>query len=48
MTQGSDHVTDQDTDDDEDQRQAMGDVMNPFQLKKLEEIHESLVGSLQI
>ena len=26
MTQGSDHVADQDTDDDEDQGRAMGDV----------------------
>jgi len=26
VTQGSDHVANQDTDDDDDQRQAMGDV----------------------
>ena len=42
------HVTDQDTDDDEDQGQAMGDVMNPLRLEELEEIHVSLVHSLQI
>ena len=47
MTQGGDRVADKDADNnDEDQGQAMGDVMNPLQLKELEEIYVSLVGSL--
>ena len=48
VTHGSDHVADQDTDVDEDQGQVMGDVHDPLQLEKQEEIHVSLAGSLQI
>ena len=48
MTQSGDHVADQDTDDNEDQGQAMGDVHEFIELEEPEEIHISLVGSLQI
>ena len=49
MTQGSDHVADQDTDDDEEDHDRLWVMsMNPLQLKELEEIHENLVSALQI
>ena len=34
VTQGSDHVADQDTDDDEDQGQVMGDVHESIAIRK--------------
>ena len=48
MTQGSNHVADRDTDDDEDQGQDISDVHDPLKLEEPEEIHISLAGSLQI
>ena len=48
VTHGSDHIAYQDTDNDEDQEQAMGDVHESLRLEDPEEIHVSLNGSLQI
>ena len=41
VTQDSDHVADQDADNDEDQGQAIGDVKNPLQLEEPTGIHVS-------
>ena len=35
VTQGGDHVADQDTDDDEDQGQAMGDVHDSIAVERI-------------
>ena len=46
MTQGSDQVSEQDADadDEEDQGQAMGDIQESLQLEEPREIHVSPVG----
>ena len=48
LTQDSDHVAEQDIDDDEDQRQVMVDVHESIAAGRTKEIHVCLVGSLQI
>ena len=45
---GSDHVAEQDADDDEIQGQAMGDVHESVAIGRAKEIYLSLVCSLQI
>jgi len=46
VTHDSDHVAEQDANDDEDQGHVMGDAMKTLQLEELEEIHVRLNGSL--
>ena len=44
MTQDSDHIADQDADDNMDQRQAMGDVYKSITVEKTRRNPRSLVG----
>ena len=46
VTHGSNHVADQNTDEEEDQGQAMGNVHESLQLEESEEIHVSPVSLL--
>ena len=48
VTQDSDHVVDHYTNDDEDKDRLWVMSMNQLQLEETEEIHVSLVDSLQI
>ena len=48
VTQGTDHLADQDAENYEDQGQAKGDIQESFAVGRARGIHISPIGSLQI